>query len=129
MAASTDIRRRWRDGTSYGYPVLAGVRIFGGTMIGVTAAGAAVPAAHASAVALVGFAKESIDNTTGATGDQHIEARKGVTQIPLAGAAYADIGKTVYASADDTFTLTAGALLAAGSIDAIDAEGVWLKTR
>lgn len=129
MVASSDIRRKWRTGDAYGYPVLAGVRIFGGTMIGVTAALAAVPAGHVSAVALVGFAEEAIDNRDGATGDQMINAKKGVTLIPLAGATAADIGKTVYASADDTFTLTAGALLVAGTIDAIDADGVWLKTR
>lgn len=129
MAASADIRRKWRNGDSYGYPVLAGVRLFGGALMGVTAAGAAVPAGHANAVALVGFVEQSIDNTGGATGDQMAHALKGVTAIPLAGAAYADIGKTVYASADDTFTLVAGALLPAGTIDAIDADGVWLKTR
>lgn len=128
MTASADIRRKWRAGDAYGYPVLAGVRIFGGTMIGVTAALAAVPAAHADCVALVGFASEAVDNRDGATGDRLIEARKGVTNIPLSGATAADIGKTVYASADDTFTLAAGALLPAGTIDAIDAEGVWLKT-
>lgn len=128
MAASSDIRRKWRKGDSYGFPVLAGVRLFGGTMMGVTAAGAAVPAGHVNAVALIGFVEESIDNTGGATGDQIANARKGVTNIPLAGATPADIGKTVYASADDTFTLTAGSLLVAGTIDAIDADGVWLKT-
>lgn len=128
MAASSDIRRKWRKGDAYGYPVLAGVRIFGGTMIGVTAGLAAVPAAHASCVALIGFAEEAVDNRDGATGDRLINARKGVTNIPLAGATPADIGKPVYASADDTFTLTAGSLLKAGTIDAIDADGVWLKT-
>lgn len=128
MAATTDIRRKWRKGDGYGYAVLGGVRIFGGTMIGVTAALAAVPATHASCVALIGFAEEAVDNRDGATGDKLINARKGVTNIPLAGATPADIGKPVYASADDTFTLAAGALLQAGTIDAIDADGVWLKT-
>lgn len=127
MTATADIRRKTRPGNSYGYPVLGGVRIFGGTMIGVTAALAAVPAAHASCVALIGFAEEAVDNRDGATGDRLINARKEVTLISLAGATPADIGKTVYASADDTFTLAAGALLPAGKIDAIDADGVWLK--
>lgn len=128
MTATTDIRRKWRKGDAYGYPVLGGVRIFGGTMIGVTAALAAVPAAHASCVALIGFAEEAVDNRDGATGDKLINARKGVVNIPLAGATPADINKPVYASADDSFTLAAGALLQAGTIDAIDADGVWLKT-
>lgn len=127
MAATADIRRKTRNGDAYGYPVLGGVRIFGGTYIGVTAALAAVPAGHASCVALIGFAEENVDNRDGATGDRLINAKKDVTAITLAGATAADIGKTVYASADDTFTLAAGALLPAGILHAIDADGVWLK--
>lgn len=127
MVATADIRRKTRKGDAYGYAVLGGVRIFGGTMIGITAALAAVPAGHASCVALIGFAEENVDNRDGTTGDRLINAKKEVTLITLAGATAADIGKTVYASADDTFTLAAGALLAAGKIDAIDADGVWLK--
>lgn len=127
MTATADIRRKTRAGNSYGYPVLGGVRIFGGTYIGVTAALAAVPAGHASCVALIGFAEENVDNRDGVTGDRLINAKKDVTAITLAGATAADIGKTVYASADDTFTLTAGALLPAGILHAIDADGVWLK--
>ncbi len=127
MTATADIRRKTRPGNSYGYPVLGGVRIFGGTMIGLTAALAAVPAGHASCVVLIGFAELAVDNRDGATGDFLINAKKEVTLIPLAGAVATDIGKTVYASADDTFTLVAGALLPAGKIDAIDADGVWLK--
>jgi hypothetical protein len=127
MTATADIRRKTRPGNSYGYPVLGGVRIFGGTMIGVTAALAAVPAGHASCVALIGFAEENVDNRDGSTGDRLINAKKDVTAITLAGATAADIGKTVYASADDTFTLAAGALLPAGILHAIDADGIWLK--
>lgn len=127
MTATADIRPKTRLGNAYGYPVLAGVRIFGGTICGVTAALAAVPAGHASCVALIGFAEEAVDNRDGATGDRLINLKKEIRNIPLAGATPADIGKTVYASADDTFTLAAGALLPAGKIDAIDADGVWLK--
>ena len=129
MAATNDIRRRERSGDRYGYPVLAGVIIYGGTAIGITAALAAVPAGHVNAVALIGFAEERIDNSAGATGDQLANAKKGIFDIALAGATAANIGDPVYASADDTFTLTAGALLQIGTLDAIDADGVcWLKT-
>ena len=70
MAATADIRPKTRSGNAYGYSVLAGVRIFGGTMCGVTAALAAVPAGHASCVALIGFAEEAVDNRDGATGER-----------------------------------------------------------
>lgn len=130
MAATDDIRALRKPGPdrSYAYPVLAGVVIFGGTAVGVTANLEAVPAGHASAVKLMGFADQRVDNRDGATGDVYARIERGVRQIPLAGATAANIGATVYASADDTFTLNAGSLLAIGTIDAIDAEGVWLNT-
>lgn len=130
MAATDDIRTRRKPGPgrSYGYPVLAGVKIYGGTVAGITANREAVPAGHPSAVSLLGFAEQRADNTGGANGDQVVNIEKDVRLIPLAGATAANIGATVYASADDTFTLTAGSLLAIGTIDAIDADGVWLKT-
>lgn len=130
MAATNDIRAIKKPGPSraYGYPVLANILIFGGAAVGITASKEAVPAGHVSAVKLIGFAEERIDNTGGATGDQYVNVEKDVRVIPLAGAAVANIGAAVYASADDTFTLTAGALLQIGIIDAIDADGVWLKT-
>ena len=128
MTASNDIKRPSRSGKAYGYPVLAGVIIYGHTAVGITANREAVPAGHASAVKLIGFSEERIDNRTGQTGDQIVKIEKGVFCIPLAGAVVANITAPVYASADDTFTLAAGALLQIGTIDAIDAEGVWLKT-
>jgi adhesin HecA-like repeat protein len=130
MTATNDIRAKKKPGhtRAYGYPVLTNLVIFGGAAVGITANKEAVPAGHVSAVKLMGFAEERIDNTGGATGDQFVKVEKDVRVIPLAGATVANIGAAVYASADDTFTLTAGALLQIGTIDAIDADGVWLKT-
>ncbi len=130
MTASNDIRSKKKPGLGrlYGFPVLAGVVIFGGAAVGLTAAGYLVPAAHANAVKLIGFAQERVDNSAGASGDLWATVEKDVRIIPLAGAAVTDIGATVYASADDTFTLVAGALLPLGKIDAIDGDGVWLST-
>lgn len=130
MAATDDIRSRKKPGLGrrYAYPVLGGQKIFGGAAVGITANKEAVPAGHASAVKLIGFAEERVDNSLGATGDLSVTVEKDARLISLAGATVANIGATVYASADDTFTLTAGSLLALGTIDAIDADGVWLKT-
>lgn len=128
MAASDDIQRSRRNGDSFGYPVLANVRIFQGTMVGITANREAVPAGHVSAVKLMGFAAQRVDNIGGATGDKKINIEKGVFPITLAGATVANIGAAVYASDDNTFTLTQSTNLQAGTIVAIDAEGVWMRT-
>jgi len=130
VTATNDIRtqRKPHLARQYGYPVLANTVIYGGTAMGITADKEAVPAGHVSAAKLIGFAAERYDNRGGATGDMTATAEKDVRLIPLAGATVANIGATVYASADDTFTLTAGSLLAIGKIDAVDADGVWLST-
>lgn len=126
MAATNDLSYVERQGDAYDYPVLAGVIHYGRGGVGVTAAGYSVPAGHASAVALVGLADERVDNSTGANGAVRVRAKKGVFKIPLA-ATPANVGAKVYMSDDNTFTLTAGALLSIGTIDAVDAAGTWLK--
>lgn len=130
MVATNDLRikRRPIPGNSYAYPVLGGQKIFGRAVVGITAAMAAVPAGHVNAVKLIGFAEERVDNSAGATGDQSVKIEKGTFLIPLAGATVANINAAVYCTADDTFTLTASTNLQIGTIDAIDADGVWLKT-
>ncbi len=130
MAASNDIRSRRKPGLgrTYGYPVLTGVVLYGGAAIAVTAERNAVPVGHANAVKFVGFAAERVDNSLGATGEQTVTVERDVRLIPLAGAAVANIGANVYATADDTFTLTASTNLLIGVLETIDADGVWLKT-
>lgn len=127
MAATINIHRRRRLAAQYAYPVLAGVRIYGGTAVGVTADLVAVPAGHAACVALIGFADDTVDNRDKTTGSQQLGISKGTFDIVLPGALAADIGKPVYAVDDNTFTLTAGTSLKIGIVDAIDASGVWLK--
>jgi hypothetical protein len=127
MTATTDIYLDRRKGDSYGYPVLAGVKIYGRAAVGITANKELAPAGNVNVVALLGLAKERYDNTNGATGDIYGEAEKGVFNIPLA-ATPADIHKPVYATADDTYTLTASTNLQIGVIDAVDAAGTWMKT-
>lgn len=128
MAASNDLDYTERQGASYEFPALADTLYYGRAGIGVTAAGVAVPAGHANAVKLVGFSAERVDNRGGAAGAQRVRVKKGVFRIPLAGATAANIQAAVYMTADDTFTLTASTNLQIGTIDAVDADGVWLKT-
>ena len=132
MAAAThdlDIPRRMPvSSSSYGYPAKAGVRIFKRAIVGITAAKLAVPAGTAECVALIGLATMSVDNRTGADGVEQVQADKGVFRMPFATATPADIGSAVYALDDQTLQLTnANGALRLGIIEAIDAEGVWIK--
>ncbi|WP_026379369.1 hypothetical protein [Afifella pfennigii] len=128
MAATKDLERPSRTGDSYGYPAGANIRHFGRTIVAVTATLETVLPDDEDAVAVVGLAEERIDNRDGAAGDQIVRALRGVFLFPVTDAGADDIGKTVYAADDETLQLTnAGGELAAGTIDGIDADGVWVR--
>ncbi len=128
MAANKDIEIPKRHlARSYGYPLAAGAQLFKNAIVAVTAGLEAVPAGHANEVALIGLNELSVDNSTGAAGDQNCKLLRGVFKMPVAGATAANIGATVYALDDETLQLTnAGGELPFGTIEAIDAEGVWI---
>jgi hypothetical protein len=67
----------------------------------------------------LGHAAEYFDNSAGAAGDHKILRYRGRyrLQATLTGVAVTDIGKRVFASADDTLTLTAGANTMVGVVD------------
>lgn len=54
-----------------------------------------------------GFAVAKVDNSTGSEGDKKVRVRtRGRVQLPITSIDKSDLGKAVYASDDDTFTLT-----------------------
>jgi hypothetical protein len=87
--------------------VAAGAHIFKGALVGL-ASGYARPLAAGDL--FVGIAYEEIDNTGGVAGDRSVRVYTlGDFGHPLTGAAQSNIGDAVYASADDTLTLTSTA--------------------
>ena len=88
------------------YAVEANAKIYKGAILGLSADG------HAQNVVAVdnkfaGIAYEAVDNTGGADAAKKIRAYvAGDFEFPLAGATKANIRAAVYASADDTLTLT-----------------------
>ena len=54
-----------------------------------------------------GFAEANVDNSSGATADKNVRVRtRGRVQLPITNIDSTDLGKAVFASDDDTFTLT-----------------------
>ena len=87
------------------FQVAAGVRVYKGAFVGLTAGGFARPLNAGDA--FVGIAYEEMDNSGGADGDTSIRVYTlGDFGHPLAGAAVGNIGDAVYASTDDTLTFT-----------------------
>ncbi|TMV06130.1 hypothetical protein [Brucella haematophila] len=127
MVATRDLEIPSRDGTRFGYPVKAGIRFFGRAIVAVTAAGLAVPAAHADAVAIVGLAEFHVDNRDGVDGDQTVTAIRDTRGFEFV-AAFADIGKPVYATDDATLTLDAtGGKLKVGTIAGLGDDRTWVS--
>lgn len=88
-------------------PVKGLTTIYQGGMLGLTSGYARELVAGDT---FIGHAREYIDNSAGSDGDVTVAIIRGIyrLQVTLTGVAITDVGKIVYASADDTLTLTPG---------------------
>lgn len=98
-------------------PVIASDIIYAGAAVGDNASGLSRPLVAGDP--FLGFAEEQCDNSTGAASAKTVRVRqRGVVQLAVTGVATtADIGETVYASDDATFTLTVGSNTAIGKVE------------
>ncbi|RYE48335.1 MAG: cytoplasmic protein [Hyphomicrobiales bacterium] len=89
------------------YPVVATDIIYRGAAVGENGSGYARPLVAADP--FLGFAVAKVDNAAGAAGDKNVTVeQKGFVTLPISGLAItANDRPAVYASDDDTFTLTA----------------------
>ncbi len=104
------------------FQVVASAHVYKGSIVGITAGGYARPLTAGDA--FVGLAYEESDNSSGANGDVSVRVYTlGDFAHALAGAAIANLGDAVYASADDTLTLTATANSYVGVIVDVPSSG------
>lgn len=103
---STDIARSFELGDTNELPVIAADIIYEGSAVGDNGSGYARPLTAGDPFR--GFALTKADNASGAAGDIRVRLReRGKVQLSIGSLAITDVGKPVYASDDDTFTLTA----------------------
>ena len=101
--------------------VAAGAKIYAGALVGRNADGYGRPFEAGDAIA--GFAKDHIDNTSGADGDKSCDLKAiGKVALTIPGVKQSDIGKMVYAIDEDGFTLTTKEDSALGRVIRIEAE-------
>lgn len=106
------------------YPVYQSVHIYKGALIGLVS-GYARPLTAGDKFG--GIAYEECDNTSGASGAENVKVfRAGIFKYAVSGIAITDVGKSVFASADDTLTFTAGANSPAGVVRDYDSSGYGL---
>jgi len=104
---ASDLARPEELGNISEYPVVATDIIYEGSAVGENASGYARPLVAGDV--FLGFADRKVDNSTGAAGALNVRVKtKGNFQLPISGLAItANDRPVVYASDDDTFTLTA----------------------
>lgn len=108
MALTQNTTRTAVSGDEVSLPVLESAVIYKGSAVGVTAAGYA--RALVGGDTFKGFAVAGADNLAGASGDSDVDVRQeGMFRLAIAGAdVSANAGAPVYATDDNTFTLTPG---------------------
>jgi hypothetical protein len=115
-ALNTDTNRVFETpNDSNAIPVMVGVKIYQGALVGRTENGHGRPLQAGDAAA--GFAKDHTDNTNGIDGEKIAELKaKGKVSLFISGITFADVGRKVYASDDNTFTLTDAGNTAIGKL-------------
>jgi hypothetical protein len=103
---ATDTPRAYQLGDMEDYPVIAADIIYEGAAVGENGSGYARPLVAADP--FLGFATRNVDNSTGAAGDKLVQVKRhGLVQLAISGLAItANDRPAVYASDDNTFTLT-----------------------
>lgn len=105
-----------KDDVVEAYKVKASTKIYKGALVAVDSSGYVVTGVS-TAVRIVGVAYETIDNSSGASGDLSIRVwRTGSFQFNASGMAVTNIGAKVYVTDDNTVTLTATSNIQVGVI-------------
>lgn len=104
---AADLLRDYSLGDIDEYPAIASDIIYEGAAVGENGSGYSRPLVAADP--FQGFALEQCDNSTGSAGDKRVKVRtKGCITLPISALAItANDRPAVYASDDNTFTLTA----------------------
>lgn len=105
---AVDTPRDYQLGELEEYPVIAADIIYEGAAVGENASGYSRPLVAGDV--FQGFALEQVDNSAGSAGDKRVRVRtRGRVTLAISGLAItANDRPAVYASDDDTFTLTVG---------------------
>jgi hypothetical protein len=103
---ATNSPRAYELGEFNELPMIAADIIYEGAAVGDNGSGLARPLVAQDP--FMGFAQRKADNSAGAASAVKVQVRtRGLIELTVVGAASAaDVGETVYASDDDTFTLT-----------------------
>ena len=118
---AADQPRDYYLGDFHNFPVVATDIIYKGAAVGDNGSGYARPLVAGDPFR--GFADYQVDNSTGAAGAKKVRTRtRGSIKLAISSLAITDVGKDVFASDDNTFTLTQSTNTRIGHVSA------WLET-
>lgn len=100
-------RRGYARGDAFGYPVAPNEVVYTGGLTCVNASGQAQRVQSAGSVAFIGIATTGQNNTGSAVAGDNVVAAFDTYALTVPGATPTNIGEPVYASDDNTLTLTA----------------------
>jgi hypothetical protein len=120
---SADLNRVYESGNINEFPVAAESIIYQGAAVGSNSSGFAQPLKPTDQ--FLGFGEDCADNSRGSDGAKNIRVRKkGAVLLEISGITLADLNKPVYATDDNSFTLSpAGDAVYIGQISRIDSGG------
>lgn len=134
MTALTASRNTpYKDAQLVAFPVAAGVKIFGGALVAINAAGYLVPGSTSATLRYQGRADDFCDNSAGGDGAKTVAVRRKVAFKFVNHAAdpltQADVGNPAYIVDDQTVAKTnaANTRSPAGKLLAVEADGVWIE--
>lgn len=119
------------DAQCIGVPVKGGVKIYAGALVCVDATGFLVPGATSATLTYVGRAEEAIDASAVGDGELVVQVRRGIAfkWANQGSIAQEHLFQPAYIVDDQTLAATdgTGTRSAAGTIIAIEADGVWIE--
>lgn len=105
------------------FPVAASTKVYKGAFVGLKTSGYVRGLTAGDPV--VGIAYEEVDNSAGANGALSVRVyTQGDFSLALAGATVADLGRPVFASADDALTLAGEGNSYVGVVESVPQSGV-----
>lgn len=123
MALSKDKIRRFERGDFNELPLKAGAKVYEGSFVGKDTATGYSRALVAGDV-FQGIAESPVDNTSGSNGDLRTRTRaRDVVLLAISGLAITDVDKAVFASDDDTATLTSSGNSYIGKVIRFESTG------
>ncbi len=120
---AADSPRTYEQGNRNEFPVIASDIIYEGAAVGDNGSGYARPLQAGDPFR--GFTERKVDNSSGSAGDKNVRViDKGKVKLSISGLAITDVGKDVFASDDNTFTLTQGSNTRIGVVARFVSSGV-----